>query len=249
MHCRFHLAKGIRADETDCLGSLGQMHGDEVGLSQELVESDHSNPELCCASRLNVRVEGNQLHTEGREALRNQYPNTTKTDDAHSLVRDLDAGVLGALPLTPVQSRIGRHDVAGAGQEQTDGQFRGAHDIRGRGVHDHDAGLGCRLNIHVVQSDTRTRDDLQALGSGYRLRVDLGRRTHQDCVNIGDGGQQFVSVSTVTLDDLEIRPEGVHGRRGQFFGDQHAGFGHRPILAACRGSAVSGDRRVTWTKR
>ena len=56
------------ADEADRLGGLGQVHGDEVALGQEVVEGDHPDAELSGARGLHVGVVGDELDAEGAAA-------------------------------------------------------------------------------------------------------------------------------------------------------------------------------------
>ena len=115
-------------------------------------------------------------------------------------------------------------DVAGGGQHQRDGELGGGDDVGGRGVDDHDAGLGGGLDVDVVEADAGAGDDLELLGGGERLGVDLGGGAHEDRVDVGDGGQQLGAVGAVAVADLEVRAERLDGGGAQLFGDEYDGL-------------------------
>ena len=175
---------------------------------------------------LNVGVVRDQVHTERGEALGNEDPDPAEPHNADGLVRYFDAGVLGALPLTTVQRGIRGHNVARAREQQSHRQFRGADDVGGGCVHHHDTRLGGGLDVDVVQSNARARDDLQALRGCDGFRVDLRRRTDQDGIDIRDRRNQLIAIGSIAANHLEVRAQGLDGRRRKFFGDQYSGCRH-----------------------
>ena len=80
-----------------------------------------------------------------------------------------------------------RRDVPRRGQQQADRELGGADDVGGRGVDDHDARLGGRLDVDVVETDAGPGDDLEPLGGREGLGVDLRGAADQDRVDVGDG--------------------------------------------------------------
>jgi len=86
-------------------------------------------------------------------------------------------------------------------------------------VHDHDAGHRCGGDVHVVQTNTGTRDDLEPFGDSERLFVDVGGGADQNGVDIDQGCQELLAVGAIAPPDLEVRPEGVDGRRRELFGN------------------------------
>ena len=85
--------------------------------------------------------------------------------------------------------------------------------------------LGGRLDVHVVEPHAGTGDDLEPLGRGQRLLVDLGGGADQDRVGVGDGGEQLGAVGAVAVTDLEVGAEGLDGGGAQLFGDEDDGPG------------------------
>lgn len=216
--------QGLVPDETEGLGGLGQVHGDEVGDLQQLVQRQHLDAHLGGARGLHVGVVGHDLHAEGRHPLGDQDADAAEADDAEGLLAELDARVLVPLPLAVLQGGVGLRDVAGGGDEQTAGELGGGDDVGGRGVHDHHAGLGGGGDVDVVETDTGARDDLQLLGGGDRLGVHLGGGADEDRVDVDDRGEQLGAVGAVDVPDLEVRTERVHRGGRQLFGDEYDRF-------------------------
>ena len=231
---RLDLRQLLLADHAERLGRLRQVDGDEVGLFEQLVESDQLDAHLGRTAGLDVGVVGDDLHAEGAEPLSDEDADAAQADDADGLLVELDAGVLAALPLAVLQRGVGRSDVARGGQHERHGELRGGDDVGGRGVHDHHAGLGGRLDVDVVEADTGAGDHLQLLGGGEGLGVDLGRAAHQDGVDVGDGGQEFGAVGAVAVADLEVGSERLHGGGAELFCDENDGLAHGWSSGGCR---------------
>jgi hypothetical protein len=112
-------------------------------------------------------------------------------------------------------------DVTGEAQDVPDRELGRRDDVRGRCIHDHDAGRRGRLDVDVVEADARPSDDLELRCGRDRLGVDLRRRSHEDRVRVGEAGEQRGPVGPVDVADLEVGPQGVDGGGREFFGDQH----------------------------
>jgi hypothetical protein len=234
-HLGLHLAQRLLADEADGLGRLGQVDGDEVALFEQLVQRHAAHAHLCGPGGRHVGVVGDDVHAECRQPLRDEHADAAEPDDADRLLVQLDARVLAALPLAALECLVGRGDVAGGGQQQADGELRGAGDVGGRRVHDHDTGLRGGLDVDVVEADAGAGDDLQLLGGRDGLGVDLGGRADQDRVDVDDGRQQGRAVGAVDGADLEVGPERVDGGGRELFGDEYDGLGHGGLdLRVCR---------------
>ena len=164
------VAQLLGADDADGLGGLGQVHRDDVAGAQQLVEPDEADAHLRGAAGGDERVVGDDVHAERRQPLGDQRADAAEADDAGGLLVELDAGVPAALPLPLLERRVGRRDVAGGGEQQADGELGGADDVGLRRVDDHDAGLGRRLDVDVVQADAGAGDDLEAAGGGEAPR-------------------------------------------------------------------------------
>ena len=134
----------VGADDAHRLGGLRQVHRDDVGAAQQLVERDQADAHLRGAAGGDERVVGDDVHAERRQPLGHQGADPAEPDDAGGLLVQLDAGVLAALPLPLLEGGGGRRDVAGRGEQQADRDLGGADDVGLRGVDDHHAGRAWR---------------------------------------------------------------------------------------------------------
>ena len=220
-----HLLERLGAEHADGLRGLGHVDGDEVRLRQELVEGHQLHAELGGAGGGDVGVVREDLGVEALQAGRDQGADPAQADDADLLLEELDAGVLGALPLPVLEGGAGLRDVAGEAQDVADGQFGGGDDVRGRRVDHHDAGLGGGLDVDVVQADAGAGDDLEVLGGGDGLGVQLGGGADQDRVDVGDRGEQLGTVGAVSLADFKVRAEGLDCGGRKFLSEEYDRFG------------------------
>ena len=133
-----------------------------------------------------------------------------------------------------------------AKEEQTHRELGGADDVRRRGVDDHDARLGRRRDVDVVEADARAGDHLEARRGGQGLGVDLRGGAHEHGVDVGKCGQQLGSVGPVAVPDLEVRAEGLDRGGGQLFGDEDDRLAHVGTLLslADRRTTAEGRRRT-----
>ena len=102
------------------------MDRDEVALGEQLVEGHEPGTELAGALHRDVGVVGEDLDAEALEPLGDELADAAEADDADLLLEQLDAAVLAALPGAVLQGLVGRRDVAGAGEQQADGELGGA---------------------------------------------------------------------------------------------------------------------------
>ena len=160
--------------------------------ASEGVEVDQADAHLRGPAGLHVRVVGDDLHAERREPLRDQHADPAEADDADGLLVELDAGVLRALPLAVAQRRVrgrrrgGRRPASGAtasSAAETMLEVGALTTITPDWV--------AAAHVDVVEADPGTGDDLQARRGGERLGVHLGRRAHQERVDVGDRGEQL----------------------------------------------------------
>ena len=235
------LGELLGADQTGGLRGLRQVHAHEVGLGEERVEVDQPNAHLRGTAGLHVGVVGDHVHAERAQPLGDQHADPPEADDADGLLVELDAGVLRPLPLAVAQCGVGRADVAGRGEHQRDRELGGGDDVRGGRVDDHHTALGGGPDVDVVQADPGARDDLELLGRGQRLGVDLGGRPDQHGVDVRDRREQLCAVGAVAGPDLEVRAERLDGGRAEFFGDEYDGLAH------VRASSMSASRQVKCT--
>ncbi len=211
---------------------LGQVHRDEVGAGQHVVQRQQLDAELRGASRRHVRVIGDDVGAERGQPLGHQLADPTQAHHTDGLAVDLGAVERRALPGALPQGRVGGRDLPGRRQHQRQGVLGGAVDVGGGRVDHQHPGGGGGVDVDVVQADAGAGDDLQLRGGGNHLGIDGGGRAHQQRVGVGDGLQQLGAVRAVHPSDLHLVAEGGDGGLGKFVGDQHNGQAHADRLVA-----------------
>ena len=225
-HPGLRLGQRLLADQPGGLRRFRQMHGDEVGPGQQLVERQQFDAELRGARRRHVRVVGHHVRAERGQPLGDQLPDPAQPHHTDGLAVDLGAGERRPLPGAFTQRRVGGRDLPRRGQHQRHRVLGGAVDIRrGRVDHQH-AARGGGVDVDVVQADAGAGDDLELGRGGQHLGVHGGRRAHQQRVGLGHGGQQLFSIRAVDPADLYLVAEGGDGGLGEFVGDQYHGKTH-----------------------
>ena len=134
-------------------------------------------------------------------------------------------GVLGALPFAVLERGAGLRDVPGEAEDVADGQFGGGDDVGGGRVDHHDAGLGGGLDVDVVEADAGAGDDLEVLGGGDGLGVQLGGGADEDRIDVGDRREQLGTVGAVGLPDFEVRAKGLDRGGRKFLSEEYYRFG------------------------
>jgi hypothetical protein len=190
------------------------------------------------------------MSAEGAEPLRHELTNFAEADDADGLVENFHTDELGPLPLPALQRCVGEGNAPGDGKQQSDRMLRGADDIRLRRVDHHHTGVGRGFDVDVVKADAGACDHLQLAGCRDRFGVHLGGAAHDDCIGLGQGGEQGGPVGAVDLADVEITAQQVDTGTGEFFGDEDNGFAHGwagPPARDPRGPRVTTSTRQAAT--
>src|SRR5690606_41092769 len=132
-----------------------------------------------------------------------------------------DAGELLALPAAGLHGGVGAADVAQRGEDQRDRELRGGDDVGGGGVDDHDARGGGAGDVYGVQARARAGDDLELVGRGIDLGIDLGGGADQERVGPLHRGQQRRPIGAVHAADLHVGAEDLDGGGRQLLSDEH----------------------------
>jgi hypothetical protein len=137
-----------------------------------------------------------------------------------------DAGELGTLPLAAPERGHRLRNVARRREKKGDGVLGGAHDVRGRRVNNHDAGLGRGIDVDVVEPDTRSCHDTEVGRARQRFAVDPGRAAHDQSVGAGQGRKQGTAVGAVGVADLKVGFEQLDASGRKLLSDKDDGLGH-----------------------
>ena len=171
---RLGLGQQVAPEQPDGLGRLGRVDGDEVGLGHQLLDAHQAHPHGPGPLLGDEGVVADELHAEGVGALGHQGAGPSQAHHAEHLAVQLDALPLRALPAPGHQRGVGLGDVAGLRQQQGHGLLGHREDVRRRGVDHHDATLGGRRDVDVVQADAGPPHHLQRGPGGQHLGRHLG---------------------------------------------------------------------------
>ncbi len=181
---RLGLGQVLLAEQARGLLGLGQVHRDEVGAAEQLVQRQQLDTELGGAGLRDVGSYATMCAPKAASRGATSWPMRPRPDDADGLAEDLDARERRPLPGVLAQGRVGGGDLAGRGQQQGQGVLGGAVDVGGRRVdHQHPAG-GRGVDVDVVQADAGAGDDLEFGRRGDDLGVHRGGGAHQQRVGV-----------------------------------------------------------------
>ncbi len=162
---------------------------------------DALNAELAKPIGSDVGVVGEHPHAEAACTPCDLLPDAAEAEHAERLPRQLDAAVGLALPTALLECGVRLRDVARERDEQADRVLGRRHDRRLRRVCDDDPAPRRRVDVDVVDADTRAADHLQARRAVDQRRCELRRRTDDDrVVAVNDLGEIAVRV------DVDVEP-------------------------------------------
>jgi len=193
-----HLLEGFFVEDASGLGGHGSVNGDIIGAGEEFIQADPLDAHLVDHLGADVRIVGNDLHLESQGTIGHNPTDASDPDDAQDLVKDLLALKTLLLPLSRFEGMHRLGNVSGHGKQHGYGVFRRGDHVAVGGVHHHDASLGCRLHVHVVQADSRPGHHLQFLGRidhvGANLRC---AANHQSVVILDHSAKFFMAEARV----------------------------------------------------
>jgi hypothetical protein len=223
-HAVAHLGDRRRVDEPLRLLGLWQVNRDEVGARVDRVDVvGLLDADLTVELGRDVWIEGDHLHSEAADALRDELPDAPEADDPERLVEQLDAGELRALPLARDQRSVRLRDVAREREQQRDGVLGRRHDVRLWRVGDDDAAARRRRHVDIVDTDPRPPDHLQVAAALDQIGGHLRGRADQDPVELADPRGERVGIPIESGLDVEVLLEQLDARFADVLGDQHAG--------------------------
>ena len=201
---------------------LGQVDGDEVGATHEVLQVVHQfHAQLCGAGCVRVRIVGDDVGLESCQALRKQLADVAEADDADGLVQDLHTIEGGTLPLSIAQGLVCGRDLTSGGEQQGHSVLTRGVDVGGRSVGHHHATGGGGFDVHVVQTHACAAHDLQ-LGCGFQnLGINLGGGTHEERIGIHHCLEQLGTVRTIYPAHLNGISKGIDSGLGKLIGNQN----------------------------
>ena len=140
------------------------MNCDKVAALHQLFKIDKLDADLLGPCLGYIRVIANQRCAKACKTLRDKGSDAAQSNNSDGLFIELDTREFTSEPLTVFHRGMGIRDVPGKGHDVANGEFCRGDDVRGRCVYHHDTCRGCGLNVHVVQSDSGSRDHLKFWG-------------------------------------------------------------------------------------
>ncbi|KAL0414975.1 UNVERIFIED_CONTAM: hypothetical protein Slati_3329400 [Sesamum latifolium] len=99
----------------------------------------------------------------------------------------------------------------------------GSNGICSRRIDHQTPELGGRLQIHIINPNTRASDDLEpALGCFKHLARHLGPTPHNQRVALGDLGAQILLRQIVQTLNIAVAPQQMEAGFSEFLGDQNS---------------------------
>ncbi|CAB4813981.1 unannotated protein [freshwater metagenome] len=220
--------KRLAADQSDGLLGLGQVHREEVGLGNQILERQHLDVHLLAALGRHEGIVGHEAHAERLGAMGNKLANAAEPDDAEGLVREFHTLPLRALPSPRLERSVCLGHVAGLGEQQRHRVLRGRHDVALRCVHHHHAALGCCGHVDVVETDTCPTHHDEVGGALQHLGSHLGGGPDDECVGTHERcGQRFRREVEPNVNGVTGGPKAVEAALGDFFGDKDTSHGRQ----------------------
>jgi hypothetical protein len=175
-------------------------------------------------------VVGDDLHLEGLCPLRDELPDPTESDHSQRLAVELVAGEPRTRPLAVDQRGVRARDVARQRQGERQSVLGRSNGVRFGSVDHHDPALGRGVDVDVVNAGPGAPDHLEAQAAFHQLRGDLGRRAHDDRVEVADPVAQLVVRHVEPHLDVEVLAQERDAGVGDLLLDQDlrlaVGAGH-----------------------
>ena len=223
---RLGVRQEILADQPHGLGVLREVDRHEIRFGHELLEAHQLHAHVAGPLDRHEGVVGDEAHPEGERALGHERTHPTEPHDAEGLPVELDAFPLRSLPLAADQGSVGLGDVARLGEQEGHRLLRGRKDVRLRRVDDHDAPLGRRSHVHVVEADAGPTDDDQVGAGREHVRGHGGGRADDQRLRAANRLDELFGGETEPNVDLVARVgETLESSRRQLFGHEHSSHG------------------------
>jgi hypothetical protein len=175
--------------------------------------------ELTEALLCDERVVSDDMHPEAERAIGDLAADASQPEDAEGLPRELDAREALAIPGARRQCRVRLRDVAGEGEEESDGMLGcGVHRRLCR-VRDDDPTPRGGVDVDVVDPHSRAPDDLEPGRKVDEGGVDGRRGSDHDRVELADDRTE---IGLGVLDDVETIAQERQPRIGDRFADEDA---------------------------
>ena len=178
--------KGPRVDQVVSFRGQRGVKADEVALLQNLIERRQLDVLLAGKHGGNVGVVSQHVHRKGLGQARYLDSDLAETDQSESLRAQLDAQQLLLFPRSLLEQAVGLREPAGERQNESQRVLGHADRVAAGRVHHHDAALGRRVHVHVVDTDAGASDGAQPRRAIEQLRRYLRGAPYDKRVRFAD---------------------------------------------------------------
>ena len=204
-HAVLHRRDRRRVDEILRLRRQRRVNRDHVGAAEELGQAHDLDAHLAGPFLRQIWIVRDHVHHDTLGQLGKMAPDLSHPDNAESLVVEFHAHEFLFFPLAGLHRGGGLRNLAGEGKDHREGVLGRGHGVAARRVHHHDAALGGRRSVHVVQAGPCPSDDPELVGGGD----DLGRHFRP-----APNDQPFVVLDLTEQFVLGHLGLDVHGQTG-----------------------------------
>ena len=240
-HTLLAAAQLVGADQVARRVAERQVQGNKVGALIDGADGNRSHAEASGHLLGQHRVVTDHVHAEGAGPRRHLAADLSQTQDAERLAAQLDPEDLAPIPAPGPHRAVRSRDLPRQGQEERQGVFgRGDRVLAGR-VHHHDATLGGRGHVHVVNTRPGPSHDTQLGSLAHHLIGDTRIRAHHDPLDVGDRLQKIVAGNPGAVVGLDPGPpQDVRAHRQDRVGDEdlHAAISFRTSSMAASRSRI-----------
>ena len=177
-----HLLELSSGDHVACLGEIGDVESNEVGLAQKLLKSRDLVGGTKGHQGNHIVVD--DVHTHSLSENRQLRTNVTVTDNTQSLASNLPALGADLVPGTAVHLVGSVAELTGKGDDLGNDKFSDTARVGEGGVEDGDTILGSKLEVDLVGTDTEATDDEEVCGLTENLLGELCLGANTDDLNV-----------------------------------------------------------------
>ncbi|KAH3667992.1 hypothetical protein OGAPHI_001746 [Ogataea philodendri] len=200
-----------RGDHVLGLCGFRNVQSDKVGACQQLVQSRHLFGSTKSHDHQDVVVD--HVHTKGLGKHRQLRANVAVTNNTKGLASDLPALGADLVPDAVVELGGTVTQLSGQGDDLTNDKLCNRPRVGERRVEHGDTGIGRKLKVDLVGSNTETANDTKVLGVFQNVGCQLGLGTDTNSMHVLDLLDQvlFSKRGLVELDLVALGVEDVDG--------------------------------------
>ncbi len=183
------------------------MHGNEIGLGENLVEGAGLYAHARDVFRGDKWIEADHFHAQTGGPFGNDAADVAETDDADGFIAELDADKFIALPLAGFERGHSLGNMARERHHQGNGMLAGGDVVAAGRVHDDDAAFGGGIGVDVLIADAGAPDDFEILRRFDQFRGDFCAAANHPAVVVGADSLKLFGLEADL--DIDFEPLGI----------------------------------------